>query len=134
MKEKIKNYFKKNKLDKKIIGIINYTATGLLFFFLVELFIKIPALKVADYSIYFNMCSILFTCFYASIILFYYYLVPEKMTKVVGIILYFVFILLAVVNYFLIQIKQMPLSISLLSLTKEGFNYLNMILILIQMF
>ncbi len=128
MKDKIKKYLKENKLDKKTIAIIKYVASGLLFFSLIELFIKIPALKTADYYIAFNMCSILFTFFYSFVFLFYYYIVPKKMTKVTGIVLYTIFILLAIINYFLIQIKQVPLSISLLSLTEEGFNYLNMVL------
>ena len=128
MKKKLKKLIKM-EIKGQELNELKYIGTGLLFFFTIEVFIRFPAIHNSNYyNMFMSASPILFTLFYTSLFLFLFYILPKKIDKVVYWILNSSMIILMIINYFLLKLKNVPISISILSFAKEGAQYKGMVL------
>ena len=115
------------KKNKKLSNNIIFITSSFLFFYIIEIAIRITAIRASDFGLNAFISSFLFTlCYYIIFIVIQIYL-PKVLSKIFSVINYIFYILLFIVNYMLIHIKGEALSVGELTNASEGAKYFNFI-------
>ena len=115
---------KKEKIKNIIITIVLI----LLFFCIIEYFLRINALEISNLpKLLITPSSILFILLYITIFLFIIYLLPKRLALDFSVIIHTIYIILFIINYLVLNIKKVPLSISLLVFYQEAVDYISFI-------
>lgn len=117
-----KMFYRKNKiLSNNII----FIGSGALLFYILDIVIRLTAIKASNFGGDVFIAPFLFTLAYYGLFLLLQCYLPKILARILSIIVYILYIGLFVANYMLLQIKDEALSVGELTNAGEGFKFLN---------
>ena len=126
-KKNNKNKNKTNNIIKNIIFVFSF----FFIFFIYDLLLRLSICNINTSHNVFNFLSFGFDLFF--ILIFFIVLnlinqfVSKRIAKLYLLLLYIGFFIVFIINYFILKIKQVPLSLSLLFFKDEGLSFVNFI-------
>ena len=111
--------------NKKILDLFIFLTSGILFFYILDIYIRIIAINISGFYSLIHLSPFLFTLLYLVIYLFIIYFLPRKIETILSIIILIINLLLFIIHYFLLEIKGEAFSIYELHNTNEGMQFLN---------